>query len=244
VVDPAVWATVLGLLAQTLRSVPGRQPREVVALLEGWLGLEQEQFTSIGDIRAALLASPLGTAEAAVQVGVLFSLADALRFVPERGPGHSALLLESWLELDVPAQGYGETLQVALRHSPLAAIADRAVWCNLLALLAATWRKLPGRGARAAVALLEGWLGLDAACYRSPADLEARLRRCSPLWGVENVNARANIIKGLAAALIEVPERGQPASNTLLEGWLGSRDNALSSCQSPARELETGEEHQ
>jgi hypothetical protein len=239
--NPAVWATVLGLLASTIRSVPGRRPGEAVVLLEGWLGLEPEHFVSLPAVRAALLGSPLREAEPPVWANVLFNLADALRFVPERGPGHSALLLEAWLGLEVSADGYGEELQAALGRSPLVAIADRAIWCNLLALLAATWRKVPRRGARAAVALLEGWLGLDAACYRSPRDLAEELRR-SPLGSVENANARVNIVKGLAAALIEVPERGQPASNILLEGWLGSGAKVSSPAEFPARALETREE--
>jgi hypothetical protein len=262
-------ATTVASLASSLIGVSERGPREALALLEGCLGIREEDYRSSKAlwerIRAAKIFSlpePLGisfilhhevhSAGPAVRPrpgtsaagksesnpmlefgrvvleGLMIGpLSQALIHVADRGPAATITLLEGWLGLE--PEDYSDP--EALRHrlsSPDNPAMNRdcaIILCMQLIPLAHALIGQEDRGAPAARALLEGWLGLRPADYENPAKVARRMRDpgCPLTWlKTDRETSAGNVVAALARAiLLSGGDAGLRGVVSLIEGWLG-----------------------
>jgi hypothetical protein len=211
-------AVLLDTMADSLR-VSGR-PAHAVALLESWLGLGADSWED-ADALAARLRERLRGVHGDRATGLLATLADSLGIVG-RTP-QSVALLQGWLGLG-PADGTAADLGQRLRGlSP-----DRA--STLLRTLA---RSLGvERRGPAALALLEGWLGLNSAAWQDPGALATRLRE--RLDALPPADASA-LVTTLADVLRWENRPGHAVA--LVEAWLGIGPAAWQDAGALARHL-------
>lgn len=208
-------------LAEGLRFVDGRGSRHAALLLETWLGVSPSDYQNPQTLQLALSRSPLAQIDDPVtQASFLRTLASALQFVDERGNGHAALLLETWLGVPQSAYQSPQALQRALPLSPLSRIDDPVTQANFLIVLAEELSVVEGRGSLHAALLLETWLGVPQDNYQSPQALQDALS-LSPLAQIGDPVTQATFLMSLANALRFVDGRGPRHAVLLLETWLG-----------------------
>lgn len=223
---------VLTSLADALRLVDDRGPRDAVMLLETWLGLEPEAFDDRGVLDNALAASQLGDE-------ILVSLANALRLADDRGPRHALLLLESWLRLEPEAFENRQTLRKALAASPLADIDDAGGWADVVISLAEALQLVDNRGPRDVMVLLESWLELEPEVFENREILRKALAS-GPLPDIDIPDAWAVVLLSLADALRLIDGRGARHAVVLLESWLELEPKAFEDRQTLRAALAAG----
>ncbi len=114
-------ANFLRTLAEALSFVPGRGREQAALLLESYVGLEAEDYGSVEQLTRKLREAhqergALEGLEANNRANFLQTLADALRYVPDRGSEQAALLLESYVGLEAGDYGNVEQLSRKLRR--------------------------------------------------------------------------------------------------------------------------------
>ncbi len=159
-VDRVRQANYVMTLAEALRPIPNRGDRQATWLLEAWLGLPDHAFSNAATLKTELSANlQLRDLGGVGQANYVWVLANALRFIPERGAQQAAWLLEAWLGL--PGDAFDDAATLASRLSASQLLQEdipRVVQANYVAALANALRLIPERGAQHAAWLLEAWL--------------------------------------------------------------------------------------
>jgi hypothetical protein len=191
-------------------------PTPAVCLIEGCLGLSVAAYQSDEGLRAVFDCPDLSSASRDDVAYCLANLSDALSLATGRGSLHAARVLEAWLGLPVSAYDSKEELRVALGSSVLREVGSCDAQAVLLTSLSSALRMIPGRGDHAA-RLLEAWIGVSVAAFRSKEDLISALGR-SRLADVE-IDHQIDFLTGLVQALRFVNQRRLASAPVLLEAW-------------------------
>lgn len=210
----------LTALADALLCVDGRSAPHAAMVLEVSLGFSLEDYVDRTKLTTALQHSPLQTVtKADTWANILVSLADALRFVENRGFRHAALVLEVWLGLGEEMYEIPEALRKTLADSPLSEGVSLVNQVNVLITLAEILKFIEARGTSHGGALLEAFLEISPTDYQDGETIAEALKR-SPLGKIDHAGTWANVLVALAGALRHQDGRTNHAV-TLLETWLG-----------------------
>ena len=221
--DRLTWTNqsiLLSSLANSLEQVPEYGWRMAVHLLLAWLECSAASLSDASVFRGELRHSKIHYLSVDNQANTISEFASLVGKTEEYGARCAAMILESWSGLNVVRQSESEQgiPRGQLQHSKLAK-ASATTQGILLQTLAATLHHINEPCRRAAVGLLEDYLGIAPQMYQDTVALSYTLRT-GKLADFDSVNSSL-LVSTLAKALAGIPARGVQAATPLLEAWLG-----------------------
>ena len=150
----------LTTLAECLGFLEDRGPAHAVLLMEAALGISPSDYYDGQSLAARFGQGRFAGLTPEERANAIRVLADALSWLPERGPRGAVAVAESWL--GIRAQDYDSTemIRTALERPPFALLSPLTQSAQLT-MLANSLGQLDDRGPARVARLIGAWLGLE-----------------------------------------------------------------------------------